>query len=545
MRASLSVMFDISVEVNEVIYYSGFPPYLLGVKDSLADFFSLSRKHLWYAEDAKEHPNEGRRFRRSIGGVIPHDYSSSGWPKSEDFTYSLSTLLDDMSIRTEFDILQASHYNASVDYYHTLLAAASNSRLWYINIKAPKRLNLELPFSVTRIITTLSPFDMAFPRLLLLREILDGYLPNQHILGLAAAGKRLSLSLRHADLHTILGLAWNYMYPDDVEGSLSLTSGEVDGEDFEDVVSQIYTGKYARIPVLFVFLRPADAVAMSSLFLYPIRNTKSAPSWTTFSPFMSTTSTSFIPWASYSVCISPSIMERSISKTANRTGLYAIRGKRNRKYMEFKAACVSSTLHLTFEEHVSDILDNALLPHRIKSIMSSGSTDSAWLAALEHDQYDPGLTEILSRVTVDTHEKVNPHALGEKTDTSRTISHTLGAIPKRSKRSIEERGNIAYAEFVGMCRQNCSRLTSAFTTISVLDRLDDEVIFSGKIETDLIPRLKLCNHTDTGYGTLRTGGFWRGGLVVSLLFFFTVLSFSGWMTFIRYRGRKRLRSVSC
>ncbi|CAH0721926.1 unnamed protein product, partial [Brenthis ino] len=96
------------IEVNEYIFYAGYPQYVSLHQEILSDLLDVAGSSSWnYEQPEDNHPvrrttgdGDGIRFTTLIQG---QEYPPISWNKDPDFVYSIQALLDTPSITSEFE----------------------------------------------------------------------------------------------------------------------------------------------------------------------------------------------------------------------------------------------------------------------------------------------------------------------------------------------------------------------------------------------------------------------------------------------------------
>lgn len=494
MRDALATMFDVSMEVNGIIYYAGVMPALQVYSDLISDLVHIAAPDIWHYGTLVS--DDRQRLRRNVESSVTdgddmelkvsfpqektevrtvyndetnvvraREYVPMSWSLSPDMVYTVDALIAMPRVRSEFDIMTSAHYNSSYDFYRTVSLMISAPE-----IKAPtksKILRLSLPFNLVDVLASIDPYTVAYPRMNLIRELISAFLPQQHLNKIKACSKDMGLPNTMGSLKSILALFWGAMYPDDPEGTKDLLNGDVSGEVFENVLLQLYAGRYMRIPTLLVF-NEYDAYAdMYGMFIVPVRTTKDISTWDYYSPVMLSTNTEFIPNAAFSICVSKKHATK-VSGPSSKKKFHGLSGNGSPKTALFTNACLQARLHLTYSAHVSEIVRNQLFPYLLTTMMAASSNESYWMQQAG-GIYDPILTDILS---INSSEQYTNEILDLK-DKPYYMDH-----PRVRRDTTHD--NTSYVRKV--CGYN-----NAHRVVNILDRATDEVLFSGTLKESLIP----------------------------------------------------------
>lgn len=469
MERSIFTLFDASILINGILYYSGPPKYIIMNYDVyFSEVFSRYKIHsrvaesmsdatgnhmeldFWYprAPNVSFDDEKVHRRRRDIpvetttdvpdyseevttplkslihrepapsisetdvvrgGGVMldtsvvrghksyirqPIEYTNINWMQETELVSSLDQLMQTPAFRNEMDIQQSILYNSTVSYYRNLRHYMENAKL---NTPLVLHRNVyQVPKGITlrTILRSLNPWDFSYPRLLIMRELLNGYQPTKHLTDVVARARTYDSELKYMNLTTLVAMFYSAAFPEDVDGPLALSSGQVSQDDFQTVLEYIYTNSYSRVPVVFIMRDKRDIKRFSDNFLAPIRNTRDPYSWRYYSPFMATTELFWLDRASYSLCISRRRNRRTL-KRGKFAGLSVIG---NTKDAEFENRCSTASLHVKYDVDITSLASNPFIPPRILTQIASSGPSTEWMQELSSSVYDPGLSELLTAV---------------------------------------------------------------------------------------------------------------------------------------------------
>lgn len=484
IRDALATMFDVSVEMDGYIFYSGYPPYIAMHQTILEDLISAVGPQIWHytprARSKREAVNNEENAERVsyTTSLTGREYPTLSWSGSADLVYTIAHLLNIPSVYGEFERMQAFHYNNSLDYYRT--AASLYNSPDFIPAPTSRRLPTNFIFPLVDVLRSINPYDVSMPRMNIIREFISGFLPEKHAACISAAAQRMDLRLEHANLYVIIASFWSCAYPDDIEGIDAILSRNITSDDFEQVLLSLYVKKYSRIPILLVIDNKRRAEHFQKNFITHVRTTDSPDTWKYYSPIVITTSTDFIMSSAYSVCIS-----RRPKRSGTGAGrLYGIRGQGSRSHQSFLAGCTNARLHLTYTSSVVEVMAHPLMPNRINSLLSVSTSHD--LAVLDSsDAYDPVLSDILKVQNLD--EKIEPvlnctKSKNEPCQKQRVRRQTDQLLPQPSP--IDQ---LTFEKMVETCPNE-----TLVDVLYVENNVDDTVLFSGWVESRLLPLERKC-----------------------------------------------------
>lgn len=414
---TLSVHFDTSRMLGDVLLYNGPAKYI--VNDYVAyfnDVFPQFSPYIRYENQdnpdgplvkVAEYNNNFSRSRRSSPlpqRVKRHSYTytsrdytgaNRGAPRiffdsGSAFTMSVQYLLDTPKLRYEFDILQATHYNTSFSYYKSLRHFTATSSIDFNDARSHSSFKAVGNITLLEILRGMNPFDLYIPRLNIIRELINGYDMNGDIRRLRRKSVKVNVQLEYADIPSILGLFYLIEYPTDLDGCRRIMKKDVPNDVMQHIGAVLYRTKFARVPLLIVASNTPILNSLKSMFIVHVRVMEDIGTWALYSPIMLTTALSMIPSGAYTICL---------SKAKSHTSAYSLFGEANTDLGAdslFADACDLASLHVTFDKHVSEILENQNMPDRLKSLLSKepGSVYSMPSGGL----YDPIISEVIGMV---------------------------------------------------------------------------------------------------------------------------------------------------
>lgn len=335
---------------------------------------------------------------------VPAEYPTANWMAAPELVDSLDQLMTEPNFRYEFDMIQSSVYNGTSTYISNLRyfmeAAHINQPILHSHAmyKVPKGLNLR------DLLRSLNPFDLSFPRLHIVRELLDGYAPTRHLQRVVDTAHTYGRDLKYMNLTSILAVFYAVRQPDDNNGIDAIQMGQLKSDEFSMVLEYLYTNSYARIPIVIVVRDKRDIDRFKSIFLSPVRDTINPTSWRYYSPFMVTTDPFWIQRSAYSLCISP----KKSPRTARRGKFEGLRLVGSNKDAKFDRACVTSSMHVKYESDISAIATISVIPARILTFLSAGDDLSEWVQDIDQSTYDPGLSALVSSIATMQDETYQP-----------------------------------------------------------------------------------------------------------------------------------------
>lgn len=410
----LSVHFDVSLVVGDILFYSGpakyiisdytayyndvfpnFSPYLYSREKSNHDQ-SLSQvaaynNHFSRVRRAQRRKRASYTFHgREVSGDRPKSYPSVLFHSESSFTLSVQYLLDTPKLRFEFDILQASHYNTSFSYYQNLRKFASTSSINFNEATSHSSFRVVRGITLVEIMRGMNPFDLYVPRLNIIRELISGYNLMGDLQNLRRASVKMNINLEYASLPSLVGLFYIVQYPTDRVGFNKILNMDVSKDTMRTIGSALYQMRYARVPMLIVAQTDEILSSLRKMFVVHVRVLEDISSWVHYSPVMLTTSITMIPSGAYTMCL---------SKTRTHTSKYSLFGEESADLgwdSLFTDACDVATIHVTFDNTVSEILENQNMPDRLKSLLTVEANSS--YAIPSGGLYDPILSEVINMV---------------------------------------------------------------------------------------------------------------------------------------------------
>lgn len=244
------------------------------------------------------------------------------------------------------------------------------------------------------LITAVDPYSFLYPRVNMLRELLDGFKPKAHLEQLKKTALLFKTRLQHSTLLDLLALFYLNVFPSDDAHTIDIVSGSMKDKDAANLFTYLYRDRYARIPFLLVLENESDLKTASELFSVHTRNTNSVMTWKHYSPFVLTDQISLITAASYSLCVSKSLTEDKKTKSL-------FTGPLSSSHTQFVAACDLASLHLTYHEYISEIATNHLFPPKLSTVFNIEEKVASELFTTDNDKsanlraIDPLLSEML------------------------------------------------------------------------------------------------------------------------------------------------------
>lgn len=323
---------------------------------------------------------------------VPLEYPTINWMANIDLVNSLDQLMVEPAFRYEFDMIQTSSYNGTASYVSNLRHFMEASRINEPIVRSHAMYSVPRGLSLREVLRAINPFDMSFPRLHVVRELLDGYKPTRHLQSIVKVARTYGRDLKYMNLTTLLATFYAEKFADDDKGIDDTATGLLSQAEFTSLLEYLYTNSYARIPVAVIVSNPLDVAKFKNMFLAPVRDTLDPASWRYYSPFLVTPDTYWVQRAAYSLCISP----KKAMRTATRgrfAGLNVVGSPRDRR---FGKACFSASMHVKYESDITSIAANHFIPARILTFLTANDANSEWTQDMDQPTYDPGLSEIVT-----------------------------------------------------------------------------------------------------------------------------------------------------
>lgn len=462
---TLSVHFDVSYVVGDVLFYNGPAKYI--ISDYTAyynDVFPNFSPYLYSQENSSHeqslskvaaynnHFSRVRRSQRSrrasytlhgreVSGDQPRSYPSILFHSESPFTLSVQYLLDTPKLRFEFDILQASHYNTSFSYYQNLRKFASTSSINFNEATSHSSFRVIRGITLVEIMRGMNPFDLYVPRLNIIRELISGYDLMGDLQNLRRASVKMNVNLEYTSLPSLVGLFYIIQYPTDRSGFHKISNMDVNRDTMKTVGSTLYQMRYARVPMLIIAQTDEILASLKKMFVVHVRVLEDISSWAYYSPIMLTTSITMIPSGAYTICL---------SKTRTHTSKFSLFGEESADLgwdSLFTDACDVATIHVTFDNVVSEILENQNMPDRLKSLLTVEANST--YAMPSGGLYDPILSEVINMVEPGHETELTSNVRGSHDEgrtlessykqNSNSVARVSLSIPSRATtiRSIE------------------------------------------------------------------------------------------------------------
>lgn len=422
---TLSVHFDTSSILEDVLFYNGPAKYI--INDYSAYFNDVFPNFSPYSRyNNRGHPSESlvkvaeydtnfARTRRGSGqGTTPsittkHRKKRASYTytardnvgkrmtapnilldSGSSFTMSVQALLDTPKLRYEFDILQAVHYNTSFLYYKSLRHFVATSSVNFNDVSSHSSFKVVGNITLVEIMRGMNPFDLYAPRLNVIRELINGYDMEGDIRRLRRMAVKVNSQLEYSNIPHILGLFYLLEFPTDLSGYEKIVNQDVPPITMQQIGAALYRTRYSRVPLLIVTSNNAILLSLKSMFMVHVRVLEDIKTWALYSPVMLTTSLTMISSGAYTICV---------SKTKSHTSKFTLFGDTNAELgvdALFADACDLATLHITFDNHASEILENQNMPDRLKSLLSIEPKTSYQMPS--GGLYDPIVSEVINMV---------------------------------------------------------------------------------------------------------------------------------------------------
>lgn len=326
--------------------------------------------------------------------TLPAEYKTLSWMGSVDLVSRLDQLMSEPRFRYEMDVIQAIHYNTTASYYQNLRRVLNSNRLETPVIARRKEYTVPKGLGFRELINSLNPFDLSFPRLHLIRELINGYQPTRHLQRVIVRATEYGYNLKFANLTTMLALFYSTDFPDDDEGTRDISTATIVADEFGSLLDYLYTSSYARVPIVMIVQDTRDIKRLSDMFLTPVRTSTDITTWRYYSPFLITNSPNWIHRASHSVCIS----RRRRIRTALKGRFAGLLVSGNSRDMEFSKRCLMASMHVKYQSDISAIATNPFLHPRITTFLASNTISTEWMQEVSQPTHDPGLSEVLQSV---------------------------------------------------------------------------------------------------------------------------------------------------
>lgn len=426
IRIGLSTLFNLDVQIGEIIFWNGPPSY---VTNDFPTFWELGGDNLktfprpfqipmedtisvvGYTKYLGAGPSSNvthvfpkfpKRYRRrpidSGTGerdvmLVKREYPAMSWMSSRVLSNRIMYIGEEPTYRHEWDLMQSA-MSDSVSYVNNLHARMSS-----VFMSTPTDLR---PFSVNQLesldlkqtLLTVRPFDLSVPRLNIMRELTRTIDFENHLIAVGNASIDYGISLSATPLRNIYACyaATSADVIDDDELVSEIHQGTIDDASWRFVLKLLYKDVFYRIPIVIVVREKGDIQMLRDSALFPVRTSDSFDSWKYYSPILITDDIGYIDVGMFSLCISPSESgvgvkrgrprrqmedeDDGIPVLSNRPGRSRIgRLKDAATKKMFRLACLHASRTVYYQKEVTEVATNYAVPSRLRSLLSGSHVD--------------------------------------------------------------------------------------------------------------------------------------------------------------------------